>query len=360
MIGDKKALLKEVRYINNRIAPAIMAPVDLKVGMKVTSVVDSTWRTKAMKNHTATHMLQAALIQLFGHTIKQSGSLVHPDYLRFDFTYHENLSADDIKRVEDLVNQKIMDDIPVTTEYTTMKDALARGALAFFGDKYNPEQVRIVDIPNYSAELCGGTHVPRTGVIGSFKIVEVTALSAGHRRIFAVTGPKALELFQESFNTVKTLSQEFSVQRDQVTDTVLKQKEQIKELHKEIKLLRADAWRAHIPQWQQEIESINGVPFSFVHAPEMDAQTLREIVNHLADKKPGLYFAISEHDGRASFVCRRSEQFADRVDLKKFATWLNEEHELRGGGQRDTLQGGGSKFDANLKQSMSQWVKKNS
>ena len=358
VIDGKRAPLKQVRYINNRIAPQIKAPIDLKVGMEITSVVDPVWRTNAMKNHTATHMLQAALIELFGNTIKQSGSLVHPDYLRFDFTYHENLSPEDITRIENVVNQKIMENIPVTTEYMTMKDALKRGALAFFGDKYNPEEVRLVDIPNFSAELCGGTHVPATGVIGCIKIVEVSALSAGHRRIVAVTGPKALELFQESFNTVKSLSQEFSVQKDQVADAVLKQKELIKDLQKEVKQLRADAWRAQLPQWRQETQTINGMPFLFVHTRDMDAATLREIVNTLAHETPGMYFGINEDNDRTMFMCYRSANFSDRVNLKKFSTWLKDKHGLRGGGGGDTLQGGGGKFDASLKDAIIGWLQK--
>ncbi len=243
--GIKTPLL-EVRYINNAIAPKIKAPVDIKIGDAVTGIVDPEWRSKAMKNHTATHLLQAALIELFGPTIKQSGSLVHPDYLRFDFTYPENLTPEDIKRVEDLVNKKIQEDIPVNIEYMPLKKALDRGALAFFGDKYKPEKVRMVQVDNFSVELCGGTHCPSTGVIGAFKITEVTALSAGHRRIFAVTGPTAIQLFQETFNTVKDLGQEFKVKREEVEHAVLKQKEQLKEAHKQIEHLRKQLWQGQL------------------------------------------------------------------------------------------------------------------
>lgn len=204
-IQNQDVPLQEVRFINNAIGALITTPTALKVGDTITSKVDPVWRTNAMKNHTATHLLQSALIQLLGKTIKQSGSLVHPDYLRFDFTYHENLSPADVKKVEDIVNDKIRQNIPLNIEYLTLPEALKKGALAFFGDKYNPEKVRMVEIPQFSVELCGGTHVRATGDIGTFKITEVTALSAGQRRIVAVTGPRAIDLFQETFAILKIL-----------------------------------------------------------------------------------------------------------------------------------------------------------
>src|SRR5690606_12383666 len=215
-VNDVDMPLTEVRFINQAIAPHVIAQTTITVGDMITAHVDRTWRTNAMKNHTGTHLLQSALIELFGKQIQQSGSLVHPDYLRFDFTYHKQLSSDDIKRVEDLINEKIRANMPVNTHYCTLKEAQAQGALAFFGEKYKPDNVRVVNIADFSTELCGGTHVNATGDIGTFKITESVALSAGHRRIFAVTGPKAIDLFQETFNVVKIIGQDFKVKREEV------------------------------------------------------------------------------------------------------------------------------------------------
>ena len=248
-----KSQLLEVRYFNKAIGVKIDAPIDLSLGDPVISTVHPERRINAMKNHTATHLLQSALIELFGKQIKQSGSLVDPDYLRFDFTYHENLSPSQIKRVEDLVNEKIRQNIPVNIEQTTLKNALSKGVIAFFGDKYNPEQVRVVEVPGFSAELCGGTHVRATGDIGVFKITENTALSAGHRRIVAVTGPRAVDLFQESFETIKNLSQEFKVKRNEVVHAIHKQQESIKELQHQIKQLKKQFWQSQLPQWEKEV-----------------------------------------------------------------------------------------------------------
>jgi len=360
LVFDKhKTPLLTVRYINNAIGAQIKAPVDIKIGSSVTSIVNEELRTNAMKNHTATHMLQSALISLFGKQIKQSGSLVHPDYLRFDFSYHENLKPEDIKKVEDLVNEKIRENLQLTIEYTSLKDALSRGALAFFGDKYKPEEVRLVDIPNFSAELCGGTHVPATGVIGAFKITDVTALSAGHRRIFAVTGPRATQLFQQSFNTVKNLSHEFKVKREEVLQTVIKQKEAIKELQTQIKQLKKQTWKANLPLWEQKIETVGTIPFLFLALEDYANDELREITSHLATKKPGFYFLISSTDSRSIFLASVSSKIETAVNLKNFGTWLKDEVGLRGGGSKNTLQGGGGKFDAKLGDKIRTWVTAN-
>lgn len=347
-----------VRFINSAIATQIIAPLDLHVGDKVTAIVNEQLRTDAMKNHTATHLLQAALMQLFGKQIKQSGSLVHPDYLRFDFTYHQQLTKKDIAQVEDLVNAKIRENIPVTIEYTDLKDALNRGVIAFFGDKYKPEKVRIVGINNFSAELCGGTHVVTTGDIGTFKITDVTSPSAGHRRIIAVTGPKAIELFQETFNTVKQLSHEFKAKPDEVIAHILKQKEQIKQLQTIIKQLKQQLWHAKLPEWEREVEVINKIPFLFLQLGQATSEELRDIAHTLSQKKPGFYFLLSNIDNRSMFYCIIDQQVAATINIKDFAQWLKSTFNLRGGIRDNVLQGGGGKVDSDIKEAIKTWIAK--
>lgn len=355
-IAGIKTPLLAVRYINNAIGALVTVPTSLKVGDTVTELVDKDLRIKAMKNHTATHMLQAALIQLFGKQIKQSGSLVAPDYLRFDFTYHENLSPEDVARVENLVNEKIRENIPLNVEYMDLKQAHERGALAFFGDKYNPEKVRMVEIPHFSVELCGGTHVHATGDIGTFKITEVTALSAGHRRIVAVTGEGAINLFQETFNTAKALSTEFKVKREEVVDAVLKQKEHLKVLNAQIVQLKKQLMVAESADWKNSIAKVGSVPFAFIKRENATHDELKEIVNILQSKQPGFYFVTSITDARPSFLAHLSSEFINAIDLKKFATWLNEKHGMRGGGSKNQLQGGGAKLETNLENSIKDWL----
>lgn len=352
-----KVPLEEVRYINNAIAAKIKAPIPLKIGSPVTSIVNKELRINAMKNHTATHLLQAALIQLFGKQIKQSGSLVHPDYLRFDFTYHENLSSDDIKRVEQLVNEKIRENIPVNVEHATLKEATTRGVIAFFGDKYNPEKVRIVNVPNFSAELCGGTHVSATGDIGTFKITEVTALSAGHRRIVAVTGPRAIELFHDTFDVVKTLSQQFKVKRDAVIAAVEKQQATLKEAQSEIKKLKQQLIGSQLETWLHSIEMIDDIPFLFLHIPQSSSQELREIANLLGQKKEAFYFLASTDGNRYQFYAQVTPQVGHRVNLKNFGVWAKDALGLQGGGTPTSLQGGGAKFDPGFEDKIKEWIK---
>lgn len=354
-----KIPVQEARYINNRIAVLLTAPIDIHVDDSITSTVDKEWRTKAMKNHTGTHLLQAALIQVLGNHVKQSGSLVHPDYLRFDFTYHQQVTAEEIKKIEDLVNQKIMDNIPVHVEYMSMKEALNKGALAFFGDKYNPENVRMVQVDNFSVELCGGTHVPATGTIGCLKVVEVTALSAGHKRIVAVTGPKALELFQSYQGTIKTLCQEFAVQKEDIVPTMLKQKEHIKELENTLEKANNKLWHAQLPLWQADITTINGIPFLALELDSAQPHVLREINATLMAKKPGFYFTIAHNDGKTAFLCSLSPAYKDRLPMIIFGSWLKEAHALRGGIKPDSIQGGGGKFDAHLIASIKEWFENN-
>lgn len=356
-----QAALLEVRYIGGAIAARIMTPCCLKVGDIVTSKVDPLWRSNAMKNHTATHMLQAALIELFGNQIKQSGSLVHPDYLRFDFTYHENVKPEDIVKIENLVNEKILDNIPVTVDYMTLKEATQKGALAFFGDKYKPDNVRMVCIDDFSLELCGGTHVHATGDIGLFKIVEVTSLSAGHRRIVAVTGRGALALFQTTFSDLKTLSVEFKSKPDEVVGAVHKQKDQLKKASLEIKQLKQKVALSLIPELLQKIELVHEIPFLYTHIEHVAQSDLQDIVTHLMQQKEGFYFLTScVENSQYIFVCSLSECYAS-LNLKLFMEWAKQQYGLRGGIQKNSAQGGGVGLNqALLSEGIKGWISRNS
>jgi len=353
-----EAALENLKRIDNAIAHKIIAPTTIKVDDIVVATVDKEHRLDVMNNHTATHLLQSALIQLLGKEVRQSGSLVDPDYLRFDFTYHKTLTPEQIKQVEDLVNRKIRENMPVKIYNTSYQEAIDKGVIAIFGEKYNPEQVRVIDIAPFSMELCGGTHVSATGDIGCFKIMEETALSAGQRRIFAVTGKKAIELFQGNFDTVKTLSQEFKVQPHEVVAAVEKQKEQLKDALGTIKKLKKESWKTQLPTWLESVEEVKGIPFGFFALADYGADELKEIAQKLADKKPGFYFMLSCQKDRCSLFSLLSDQFTTQVDLKAFSTWLKDSFGLRGGGKKGILQGGGPFVDqAAVKKGIEEWLK---
>jgi alanyl-tRNA synthetase len=350
IIEGIKTPIINLKRIQNAIAVQIITPKNIRLGDIIKSTVDQKHRLDTMNNHTATHLLQAALIQTLGKEVRQSGSLVHPDYLRFDFTYHKPLTSDQIKHVEDLVNEKIRENIPVSIYETTYKDALEKGVIAIFGEKYNPEKVRVIDVPSFSKELCGGTHVRATGDIGAFKITEESALSAGQRRIVALTGRGAIELFQQNFETTKKLCQEFKVQHHELLPAIEKQREQLKESLSIIKKLKKEAWKGHIAQWINQIKMINSIPFSFVELTDYGPEELKDIAQELVARKPGFYFLLSQSPERSSFFAIISKELINMINMKQYAEWLKEQFSLRGGVKETVLQGGGPVLDTQLLQ----------
>lgn len=350
--------LRGLKKINNAIGAYIETPIDLHAGTGVTLVVDSPSRINTMKNHTATHLLQAALISTLGKHVKQSGSVVQPDYLRFDFTYEQNLTPDQIKLIEEIVNKKILENIPVKISQTTLKDATNKGVIAFFGEKYNPEKVRVVEIPGFSAELCGGTHVTATGDIGIFKITEVSALSAGNRRIVALTGPAALELFQKNFSTIKALSQEFKVPIDDVGEAVKKQKEQLQAMQTQIKNLKKQLYKMQLPHLLQQVHTIKSVPFLLSTIDDATPQDLKDISQDLMKAKPGLYFLASQAAAKSQFVISVSPEYTNAINLQELGTWLQQKN-FQGGGKATQLQGSGPVITQPIIDEIKSWLNKN-
>lgn len=336
--------------------------IEIAVGDVAHSVVDGQKRIDTVRNHTATHMLQAALKKILGDSVKQAGSVVHADYLRFDYSYAESPSRESLEHVEDLMNQKIQEDIKTEIFYTTLKDAQTKGVIAFFGEKYNPENVRVVKVPGFSAELCGGTHAPSTGIIGSFKIVSDAALATGVRRIFAVTGPKAIELFQQSFNTVKSLSELFKAKPEEVTQAVLRANDQLHKTHAEIKQLKKQLIKLQVPALAASIETVGKVPYLFATLDDCGNDELKNVVTDLEKSKPGLYFlysASAETPGKFSYLASVAKEHVAACDLKALAKVLQEKVGLRGGGSATSFQGGGMniKPDA-LNAAIKEWLKK--
>jgi alanyl-tRNA synthetase len=349
--------ITEVRYIQHAIAAKIVAPANMKIDDVIVSKVDPVWRTNAMKNHTATHLLQAALMQRFGKQIKQAGSLVHPDYLRFDFSYPDNLTSDDIKKIEQSVNNIIMQNIPVTTEFMSLKEATNRGALAFFGDKYKPERVRMVQVSDFSVELCGGTHVHATGEIGVFKITEVAALAAGYRRIVALTGPGAENLFAQTYGTIKQLSVDFKVKTNEVQEAVNKQKLEIKTLQNMVKTYKQRFIQASLDNWIQGATVVGKVPFLYLALHDMENADLFEVVSHCMQKKSGMYMAVNQQEnGSISFVAGLDPLLTQSVTPQLFATWLKETYGLRCGVQKNNIQGGGNSCPGQFQEEIIAWL----
>ena len=317
---------------------------EIKLGDTAECMVDATIRANTVKNHTATHMLQAALIQVLGAHVKQAGSLVCDKYLRFDFAHHEALTKEQIEAVENLINQKILENIQTNIFNTNLNDAKAKGVISFFGEKYNPENVRVVQIPGFSAELCGGTHADRTGIIGCFKITSDAALSSGTRRMFAVTGPDAIRLFQQSFGTVKKLSETFKVKQEEVIGAVEKLQQQYQEALTAIKQLKKQQLKTQIPAWQQQMQMVGTTPVLMLELEDVSGDELKAIAQELEKAKPGFYFLVSKDSAtnRASFVGYVAKGFENAVSLKALSQFLKETFDWRGGGSNTLIQGGGT------------------
>lgn len=341
-IDQKTTGLLDLKKMGDAIAVKIVAPTTFKVGQKAVLQVNEFIRLHTMKNHTATHLLQAALQNVLGKTVKQAGSIVTPDYLRFDFTHHKPMTEEEIKAVEDLVNEKIWENIAVNITNTTYKNAVAQGVIAFFGDKYNPDNVRAVQVGDFSAELCGGTHVRATGDIGMFKITEEIALAAGQRRMVAVTGYKALQEFQQDFGIVKKLSQDFKVKADQIFTSVQNLQQKIKDQQKEISSARTTLIKFQIPQWLQNIEMIGAIPTLVLDAKGYTIEDMRFICQELQKQKPGFYFLLANSDGKSIFVASVDKTFTEDIVFVDLKPWLLKEFNMQGGGNNLALQGGGA------------------
>lgn len=350
-IHGKTMSVTALQKIGSVVAFEITPETAIALGDSVNQEVNVSLRKMTANNHTATHLLQAALIELLGKQVKQSGSVVDPDYLRFDFTYHRNLTPEEITLVENRVNDVIRDNMPVCIFETTYKKALEHGAIAIFGEKYNPECVRVIDVPGYSTELCGGTHVPTTAVIGLFKITDVCALSAGNRRIFAVTGPRAVELMQHNFNAVKMLSQEFKVKPEEVVAAVEKQKETLHKTQLEARTLKKQLIAHSIDSWLNQTHKIHTTPFVYLALDGYSVDDMREAATLLQQKQAGLYVLTSSEGDKTNFYATLSAHYAQAIDFAKVKDVLDS-HGLKGGGKVGTLQGGGPRLFKDLKSAL--------
>lgn len=335
--GARCPIIKLHKF-DHAIGLEIKAAAPISINQKVTLHVDEQTRLNTMKNHTATHLLQAALVEVLGASVKQAGSLVTSEYLRFDFNTTENVTPEQLELLERRVNAKIMENIPLNIRTTTYKDAIEHGVTAIFGEKYNPESVRVVTVPGFSAELCGGTHATATGDIGCFKITEYSAVSAGVKRIVALTGPEALTLFQLTHAVVKNLGQEFKVKPAEVLDAVKKQRDQLKEAGTQIKQLKKKLWNVAAEQWLTQAKTINGLPVLYCELDDATGEDLKDVCTLLLSKKPGFYFLTAPGAQRTGFYAQIAKEFANKLNGVALLTWLKTQG-FNGGGSATMIQG---------------------
>ncbi|HUE81309.1 MAG TPA: alanine--tRNA ligase [Pyrinomonadaceae bacterium] len=316
----------------------------LHVGDEVVAQVDAEKRDATRRNHTATHLLHAALREVLGGHVKQSGSVVAPNYLRFDFTHFQPLTEAELAEIERLVNNQVLRNVRVQTDIMPVEDAIRSGAMALFGEKY-AGLMRVLTVPGFSKELCGGTHVSATGDIGLFKIVSDESIASGVRRIRAVTGVDAFERFRETELLVDKLAVDLRSSRADLPAQVHRLQEELKKAKREAEELKLKIATSAISSSANGDESreIAGVTVLAREASGLDAAGMRQLSDTLLARiKSGVVILGRSSEGKASLIVRSSPDVASRVPaglvIKELAPIVGG----RGGGKPDMAEGGGS------------------
>ncbi|MEO5360360.1 MAG: alanine--tRNA ligase [Nitrospirota bacterium] len=310
----------------------------LKQSETVSCRVDKRLRTAAARNHTATHLLHAALRDLIGDHIKQAGSLVTPDRLRFDFTHFYPITDEEKQKLEDMINAKIMEDLPVATHTMGINEAIDYGATALFDEKYGAE-VRVVEIEGFSKELCGGTHCRMTGQIGPFMILSEGSIASGVRRVEAITGTASLALVRHKIGELKTVSELLKTETPLERLPALIKKN--KELEKELQLLKTKDMGRDISSFLSAVKEIDGVKVLISRRDGLNQKDLRDFADKLKEKLgSGIIIAASTMDEQSSFIAMVTKDLTGKYHAGKILKVAAELAGGRGGGRADMAQGG--------------------
>ncbi|TYB95657.1 MAG: alanine--tRNA ligase [Kosmotoga sp.] len=312
-------------------------------GQKVCLEVDAKKRKSTARNHTATHLLHATLRKVLGNHVKQSGSLVDDKRLRFDFTHFSALDVADIEKIEKIINEKILEDIPLNIESKSIDKAKNEDITALFEEKYG-DVVRVVSIDDFSRELCGGTHVSRTGEIGIFKVTSESSVSSGVRRIEAVTGLNAYELLKDNYNKLNMIKDMLAVE-DKIIERIATINQEVREKEKEVKRLREKVLSGSAPI-NDKHKSIDG---NQVHIRIVDNSPV-DVIRNAADVmmqrlKSGIVFIFNKLENKVVFVVKVSNDLTDDYNAGEIAKRIAQELNGGGGGRADFAQAGGKDVD---------------
>jgi alanyl-tRNA synthetase len=317
----------------------------IKVGDTVTAEVDVVTRDATRRNHTATHLVHAALREVLGTHVKQAGSIVAPNYLRFDFTHYQPMTEDEVKEVERLVNEQVLRNVKVDTDVMPVEEAMRSGAMALFGEKYSG-MMRVLTVPGFSKELCGGTHVRATGDIGVFKITSDESIASGVRRIRAITGIDAYERFREDEMLIDEAVANLRTSRAELPNVIGKLQDELKKARREteeLKLKIASGAIGGSASNGDEARDIAGVKVLAKEASGLDAAGMRQLSDTLLDRiKSGVVVIGRANDGKASLIVRTSDDLTKKVPAGQVIKELAPIIGGRGGGKADMAEGGGS------------------
>jgi len=332
----------------------------LKLGDAVAATVDLHQRQATARNHSATHLLHAALRHVLGSHVAQKGSLVNKERTRFDFAHHEPVSTAQLAEIERVVNHVVSANYPVSATLMPYDDAIRSGAMALFGEKYGDE-VRVLKMGDFSTELCGGIHVSRTGDIGCFKIVAESGVAAGVRRIEALTGAGAVQFIQAQDALLKELAHKLKAQQgDEILTRVGALQDQVKTLDRELSQLKGQmAASAGVALADQALD-VNGIKVLAVELPGADSTALRETLDRLKDKlgSAAIVLASSDAQGKITLVAGVTADLTSRLKAGELVNSVARQVGGKGGGRADMAQAGGT-LPAQLPQalaSVSAWV----
>jgi alanyl-tRNA synthetase len=336
------------------VAHRVKAKETLRVGDRVTVVADAERRARIIRNHSGTHLVHAALRNTLGTHVKQAGSLNAPERLRFDFSHFAPVDAEELRDIEQQVNDEIRWNTPVETEVTSIDHALASGALAFFGDKYPESNVRVVTIPDeraprgfYSKELCGGVHVHRIGDVGVLKIVGEQSVAAGVRRIEAVTGIGALEHFQQQAAVLSQVASQLNVAEDSVLATVEKMSATVKTLEKELEAQKRKGALGQLDELVGKVQVVKGVKLVSAEVANVDREGLRQLVDSLRQKLGSGVVVLGMPDGeKVALIVGVTKDLTSKVHAGKLIKTLAERVGGSGGGRPDLAEAGGKDTSA--------------
>ncbi|WKX27327.1 alanine--tRNA ligase [Tatumella ptyseos] len=319
---------------------------ELKVGQQVNAQVDEDRRAKIRLNHSATHLLHAALRQVLGPHVAQKGSLVNDKYLRFDFSHTEAMSELQLRQVTEIVNQQIRLNLPVTTEIMDIEEAKQKGAMALFGEKYD-QQVRVLTMGDFSVELCGGTHAQRTGDIGLFVLDSESGTAAGVRRIEAFTGERALETVFAAQDQLTQIAQLIKANSTNLNDKVKALAEHTRVLEKQIQQLKDQQAAQKSASLADQVTEINGVKVLVSELPSIDPKLLRTMVDDLKNQLGSAVIVLgTTSDDKVSLIVGVTKDLTDRVKAGELIGLIAPKVGGKGGGRPDMAQAGGNQPDA--------------
>ena len=319
-----------------------LAVGSLKVGDAVQADVDEARRARIRLNHSATHLMQAALRQVLGTHVSQKGSLVNDKVLRFDFSHNEAMKPEEIRAVEDLVNAQIRRNLPIETNIMDLEAAKAKGAMALFGEKYD-ERVRVLSMGDFSTELCGGTHASRTGDIGLFRIISESGTAAGVRRIEAVTGEGAIATVYADSDRLSEVAHLLKGDSNNLADKVRSVLERTRQLEKELQQLKEQAAAQESANLSSKAIDVNGVKLLVSELSGVEPKMLRTMVDDLKNQLGSTIIVLATvAEGKVSLIAGVSKDVTDRVKAGELIGMVAQQVGGKGGGRPDMAQAGGT------------------